>query len=189
MTSPNVHVFKCQLAVHTEADQVTPYEASLQINRRTMGFGYASKMRCIFCIKAHDNQFIEWTNPMECPKRTPPLLVKGTLFVVETLLVVEALSVEETLSVIETLSVVKTLLVKDTWLVTDTLLIRETFSVWETLSGQASARLLRRPSLEYRKVASSNTSCLEAHAGFFRSLMKGIFDPYTLWPFDKKLIS
>ena len=36
----------------------------------------------------------------------------------------------------------------------------------------------------YRKVASSNTSCLEAHAGFFRWLMKRIFDPYVLWPFD-----
>ena len=41
----------------------------------------------------------------------------------------------------------------------------------------------------YRKVASSNTSCLEAHAGFFRLIMKGIFNPYVLWPFDKKLIS
>ena len=36
---------------------------------------------------------------------------------------------------------------------------------------------------------SSNTSRLEAPAGFFRWLMKGIFDPYVLWPFDKKLIS
>ena len=35
----------------------------------------------------------------------------------------------------------------------------------------------------YRKVASSHMSRLEAHAGFFRLLMKGIFDP-----FDKKLI-
>ena len=33
---------------------------------------------------------------------------------------------------------------------------------------------------EYRKVASSNMSRLEAHAGFFRLLMKGIFDPYEL---------
>ena len=33
---------------------------------------------------------------------------------------------------------------------------------------------------EYCKVASSNTSHLEAHAGFFRLLMKGIFDPYVL---------
>ena len=41
----------------------------------------------------------------------------------------------------------------------------------------------------YRKIASSNTSHLEAHASFFRLLMKGIFDPYVLWPFDKKLIS
>ena len=32
----------------------------------------------------------------------------------------------------------------------------------------------------YRKVASSNKSCLEAHAGFFRLLMMGIFDPYAL---------
>ena len=32
----------------------------------------------------------------------------------------------------------------------------------------------------YRKVASSNTSRLEAHAGYFKLLMKGIFDPYVL---------
>ena len=32
----------------------------------------------------------------------------------------------------------------------------------------------------YRKVASSNKSRLEANAGFFRLLMKGIFDPYVL---------
>ena len=43
--------------------------------------------------------------------------------------------------------------------------------------------------LNYRKVASSNTSYLEAHADFFRLHMKGIFDPYALWPFDKMLIS
>ena len=41
----------------------------------------------------------------------------------------------------------------------------------------------------YRKVTSSNTSRLGAHAGFFRFLMKGIFNPYVLWPYDKKLIS
>ena len=35
--------------------------------------------------------------------------------------------------------------------------------------------------------ASSNTSHLEAQAGFFRLFMKGIFN--VLWPFDKKLIS
>ena len=34
--------------------------------------------------------------------------------------------------------------------------------------------------LIYRKIASSNTSHLEAHAGFFRMLVKGIFDPYVL---------
>ena len=33
---------------------------------------------------------------------------------------------------------------------------------------------------EYRKVASSNTSRFEAHAGLFRLLMKGIFDAYVL---------
>ena len=33
---------------------------------------------------------------------------------------------------------------------------------------------------DYRKVASSNTYRLEAHAGFFRLLMKGIFDHYVL---------
>ena len=40
----------------------------------------------------------------------------------------------------------------------------------------------------YRKIASSNKSGLEAHVGFFRLLMKAIFDSYVLWPFDKKLI-
>jgi hypothetical protein len=34
--------------------------------------------------------------------------------------------------------------------------------------------------ITYRKVASSNTSCLEAQAGFFRLFMKGIFDAYVL---------
>ena len=37
------------------------------------------------------------------------------------------------------------------------------------------------------KITSSNTSCLEAHVGFFRLLMKGSFGPYVLWSFDKKL--
>ena len=41
---------------------------------------------------------------------------------------------------------------------------------------------------DYRKIASSNTSRLEAHVGFFRLLMKGIFGPYVLWPFDKNVI-
>ena len=40
----------------------------------------------------------------------------------------------------------------------------------------------------YRNFASSNTSPLEAHVGFFRLLMKGFFGPYVLRPFDKKLI-
>ena len=33
---------------------------------------------------------------------------------------------------------------------------------------------------KYHKIASSNTSRLEAHVGFFRLLMKGIFGPYVL---------
>ena len=43
----------------------------------------------------------------------------------------------------------------------------------------------------YRKVASSNMSCLEAHAGFFKLLMKVIFDPYvlTFWQKVEFLIS
>ena len=32
----------------------------------------------------------------------------------------------------------------------------------------------------YCKVASSKTSCLEAHVGFLKLLMQGIFDPYVL---------
>ena len=32
----------------------------------------------------------------------------------------------------------------------------------------------------YRKIASSNTSPLEAQVGFFRLLMKGMFSPYVL---------
>ena len=49
--------------------------------------------------------------------------------------------------------------------------------------------LLLQEARDYRKVASSNTSRLEAQTGFFRLLMKGIFDPYLLGTFDKKLIS
>ena len=39
------------------------------------------------------------------------------------------------------------------------------------------------PRIAVAEKTSSITSCLEAHADFFRLLMKGIFDP-----FDKKLI-
>ena len=35
-------------------------------------------------------------------------------------------------------------------------------------------------STEYRKVGSTNTSCLEAHAGLFSLLMKVIFDSYVM---------
>jgi hypothetical protein len=34
--------------------------------------------------------------------------------------------------------------------------------------------------VEYCKTASSNMSHLEAHVGFFRLLMKGIFGPYVM---------
>ena len=41
--------------------------------------------------------------------------------------------------------------------------------------------LIAAPStFEYRIVASTSSSRIEAHAGLFRSLMKGIFDPYVL---------
>ena len=40
----------------------------------------------------------------------------------------------------------------------------------------------------YWKVASSNMSYLEAQAGIYWLLMKGIFDVYILQPFDKKSI-
>ena len=38
----------------------------------------------------------------------------------------------------------------------------------------------------YKRVASSNTSCLEPHPDFYGLLMKRIFDAYVLWLFDKK---
>ena len=40
---------------------------------------------------------------------------------------------------------------------------------------------------KYRKVMSSNTSHLEAHVGFFRLLMKGIFDPLCTVSFWQKV--
>ena len=45
-------------------------------------------------------------------------------------------------------------------------------------------KVLRSCEIANTKVANFNTSCLEAHADFFRLLMKEIFDP-----FDKKFIS
>ena len=39
----------------------------------------------------------------------------------------------------------------------------------------------------YHKVASSRLSRLVAHNGFFRLLMKGIFDAYVLWPLAKRI--
>ena len=41
----------------------------------------------------------------------------------------------------------------------------------------------------YPKVVSSSTSCLEAHAGFFRLSMKGKVDVYLLRPFENILAS
>ena len=48
------------------------------------------------------------------------------------------------------------------------------FLNYKNLSGPGFSNMY------YRKVTSSNTSRIEAHAGFFRLLMKGIFDPYLL---------
>ena len=53
----------------------------------------------------------------------------------------------------------------------------------------SSKYYIAKISFTYRKVTSSNRYRLEAHAGFFRLPMKGIFDPYVLCPLDKKLIS
>ena len=51
----------------------------------------------------------------------------------------------------------------------------------KNLNDVPLGRLMRSKPVEfkYRKVASSKTSRLEARAGFFRLLMKGIFDPYV----------
>jgi hypothetical protein len=61
----------------------------------------------------------------------------------------------------------------------------------EKMSGEEIALKINHFIIQTNKpkVASSNKSCLEAHAGFFRLLMKRIFDPYVLWPFEKKKIS
>ena len=47
---------------------------------------------------------------------------------------------------------------------------------WHVLSPFFLAIMLLHK-VKVTKVASSNTSNLEAHAGFYRLLMKGIFDP------------
>ena len=43
------------------------------------------------------------------------------------------------------------------------------------------------PSSELQGVIVPTTPA-DQHPGFYRLLMKGIFDAYVLWPFDKKLI-
>ena len=45
---------------------------------------------------------------------------------------------------------------------------------------QKKILLKKRADLNYLKVARFSTSHSEAHAGFFRLLMKGISDPYVL---------
>ena len=65
---------------------------------------------------------------------------------------------------------------------------------FQELKSQKTIQEVRSSNIQvtksmYCKVASSNMSRLEAHAGFFRLPMKGIFDPYEPWPLDKKLIS
>ena len=57
---------------------------------------------------------------------------------------------------------------------------RQVFCFFFAFRINTTATLGMESLVHYRKVASSNTSCLEAHAGFFRLLMKGIFGPYVL---------
>ena len=52
--------------------------------------------------------------------------------------------------------------------------------VKKSLKGMhLSNNVLAKGANNYRYVASSNMSRLEAHAGFFRLLLKGIFAPYV----------
>ena len=53
---------------------------------------------------------------------------------------------------------------------------RQCFEIWIDFYAQYEIR--EAVFYSYCKVSSSNTSRLEAHTGFFRLLMKGIFDPY-----------
>ena len=62
------------------------------------------------------------------------------------------------------------------------------YVIQDDLKSIENNQPIRESTSTYRKIASSNTSCLEAHAGFFRLLRKGIFVPYVLWYFEKKLI-
>jgi hypothetical protein len=50
----------------------------------------------------------------------------------------------------------------------------------KTCVSKGMQNLAPKIHLSYPNIASSNTSRLEAHAGFFRLLMKGIFYPYLL---------
>ena len=62
-----------------------------------------------------------------------------------------------------------------------------TYWVWETRVKQFKLFLFNASHIKvtYHKIMSSNTSCLEAKCMLFQILMKGVFDPYVLWPFDK----
>ena len=55
------------------------------------------------------------------------------------------------------------------------LLLKKMFLGWKCLEN------------EYFKVATCNTCCLEAHAGFFRLLMKGILNSYCTKTFWQKV--
>ena len=48
----------CRCKVDGEAGQAIPDQTSLQINRRTLGFGYASKSALYICIKTRNNQIL-----------------------------------------------------------------------------------------------------------------------------------
>ena len=76
------------------------------------------------------------------------------------------------------------------WLHTDLEILSESCKLrYKNPIGTVTNMARNASESEYHKVASPNTSCLEAHAGFFRLLVKGIFNPYVPCPFDKKLIS
>ena len=60
---------------------------------------------------------------------------------------------------------------------TENLKCRDIFSFYSI--KQTVHTQIGKSSYRYRKVASSIMACLEAHARFFRLLMKEIFDPYV----------
>ena len=55
-----IYIFKIEYIAHDfEAGQVPPNEISLQISRRTKGFGYTSKSALYIYLKTCDNQILK----------------------------------------------------------------------------------------------------------------------------------